>query len=460
MDGDAIGTPRIVSYWVEGVPVQQTVGASSPIPSGDYLLFSPTWDNEGTSDAGAVTWGNGATGTFGTISAANSARGTTSGQGATLNYQSANNDQRVVVGRDVDQIVTILDLVPPPNKIIVQKSGGGGGTITSSPAGINCGATCTANFANGASVTLTATPAAGSTFLGWTGPCEGTGTTCTVTVNQLRLVSASFAATSHQLSVSRSGNGSGTVTSNPAGINCGTTCSAMFDAGAEVVLSAQTAQGSTFTGWSGACSGEYECRVTMNAVQSVTANFALDVGSGPFALTVARAGAGSGTVTSVPAGINCGADCAESYAAGTSVTLTAAPGAGSIFAGWGGACSGTGNCQVTMNGAKSVTATFVPQGAGPFTLTVARAGLGSGTVTSSPAGINCGADCTENFPVGTTVTLTPAPASGSSFTGWSGACSGTGSCTVTMSSAQAVTARFALVGQPDDDALFLPHVRR
>ena len=75
-------------------------------------------------------------------------------------------------------------------------------------------------------------------------------------------------------------------------------------------------------------------------------------------LTVTKAGTGSGTVTSSPAGINCGSDCSESYASGTNVTLTAAPGAGSTFAGWSGACSGTGSCAVTMSAARSVTATF------------------------------------------------------------------------------------------------------
>ena len=77
-------------------------------------------------------------------------------------------------------------------------------------------------------------------------------------------------------------------------------------------------------------------------------------------LTVSKAGAGAGTVTSAPSGVNCGADCNEAYAAGTVVTLTAASAAGSLFGGWGGACSGTAGCSVTMTGARSVTATFVP----------------------------------------------------------------------------------------------------
>jgi hypothetical protein len=77
-----------------------------------------------------------------------------------------------------------------------------------------------------------------------------------------------------------------------------------------------------------------------------------------YTLTVAKAGAGTGTVTSSPAGINCGAGCSASFAAGTAVALTATPAAGSAFSGWSGACTGAGSCSVTMNAAKSVTATF------------------------------------------------------------------------------------------------------
>ena len=78
-----------------------------------------------------------------------------------------------------------------------------------------------------------------------------------------------------------------------------------------------------------------------------------------------------------------------------------------------------------------------------FTLTVAKQGAGSGSVRSSPAGIRCGADCSEAYPPGTLVRLGAFPRNGSTFTGWSGACSGTGVCSVTMNAAKAVTATFA-----------------
>jgi hypothetical protein len=82
---------------------------------------------------------------------------------------------------------------------------------------------------------------------------------------------------------------------------------------------------------------------------------------------------------------------------------------------------------------------------GNQTLTVTKAGTGAGTVTSSPAGISCGTTCTTQnaaFTNGTSVSLSAAPNTGSSFGGWSGACSGTGGCTVAMSQARQVTATF------------------
>ncbi len=86
-----------------------------------------------------------------------------------------------------------------------------------------------------------------------------------------------------------------------------------------------------------------------------------------YALTVSKAGTGSGTVASNPAGINCGTDCLETYNSGVSVTLNAVAASGYSFASWGGACAGnnTNSCTVTMNASKSVTATFNTDGSGP-----------------------------------------------------------------------------------------------
>jgi Matrixin/Divergent InlB B-repeat domain/Dockerin type I domain len=168
----------------------------------------------------------------------------------------------------------------------------------------------------------------------------------------------------------------------------------------------------------------------------VTGSNGCNVASTAQAFTLTASKTGNGTITSSPAGISCGSDCTESYNSGTSVTLTATPSFGWKLTGWGGACSGTGSCTVTMSAAKSVSATF----AQTFTLTASK--TGNGTITSSPAGISCGSDCTESYNSGTSVTLTATPGFGWKLTGWGGACSGTGICQVTMSQAKNVTATF------------------
>ncbi|MGA8489818.1 MAG: alkaline phosphatase family protein [Terriglobales bacterium] len=245
------------------------------------------------------------------------------------------------------------------------------------------------------------------------------------------------------LAVTLSGSGQGSVTSNPSGINCGQSCSAGFDPGTEVTLTATAVANSSFVGWAGGCSGtNATCTVTLSASKQVTATF--DNSQGAPALNVRFAGTGTGTVTSEPAGISCAPTCSASFAVGTQVTLTETPATNSTFAGWsGGGCSGTSStCTVTLSASEQVTATFNINQSLPL-LTVVLAGTGAGTVSSSPAGINCPTTCSASFAVGTQVTLTEAPATNSSFAGWSGACSGAAStCTVALSASQQVTATF------------------
>ena len=83
-----------------------------------------------------------------------------------------------------------------------------------------------------------------------------------------------------------------------------------------------------------------------------------------------------------------------------------------------------------------------------FPLAVTPAGTGSGTVSSTPSGIACPGTCSANFNSGALVTLTAVAGSGSTFAGWSGACTGTATCSVTMSAARAVTATFNLSSAP------------
>ena len=157
-------------------------------------------------------------------------------------------------------------------------------------------------------------------------------------------------------------------------------------------------------------------------------------------VSLAVAESGSGSVVSSPAGINCPSTCSATFAPGTQVTLTATAAAGYTFSGWGGGtCSGTGTCLVATNSLQTVSATFAQNTA--KTLSVSKAG--SGSVTSSPPGINCPTvSCVGNFTAGSTVSLTASPPADFAFVGWSGACSGTAGCTVTMNSNQNVMVTF------------------
>jgi uncharacterized repeat protein (TIGR02543 family) len=145
---------------------------------------------------------------------------------------------------------------------------------------------------------------------------------------------------------------------------------------------------------------------------------------------------GSGTVRSTPAGVSCNVTCTAKFREGTTVQLQATPAEGYEFTGWSGACSGTGTCEVKLDGAAVVSATFAPIPI--LTLTV----VGPGYVDVAPPGQRCSVGvCVIRFGRGNTVTLT-ASAGGGVFAGWEGACTGTNPvCTLTMDGPKTVTAR-------------------
>lgn len=159
------------------------------------------------------------------------------------------------------------------NTVAVSKAGTGNGTVTSSPGGISCGSTCSHAYPVETSVTLTATAATGSTFTGWSGACGGTAT-CTVSTNAAAAVTATFNVTAEKLTVAKKGDGKGTVSSYPTGINCGRACSQSFDYGTPMIMRAKAAKGSSFAGWSGACKSKSAgCTFLMNAAKSLKATF-------------------------------------------------------------------------------------------------------------------------------------------------------------------------------------------
>ena len=160
------------------------------------------------------------------------------------------------------------------SRLEVFKTGTGSGIVTSAPAGIDCGPVCSAIFPETSSVTLSAAPASGSVFIGWSGEgCSGTGE-CTVSVDRIRTVSAEFNAlpSTYLLTVQKQGDGVGLVVSSPPGIDCGSDCQYSFTSGTVVNLTAIAERG-TFTGWSGDCTGVGVCRVTVSAARNVIATF-------------------------------------------------------------------------------------------------------------------------------------------------------------------------------------------
>ena len=115
----------------------------------------------------------------------------------------------------------------------------------------------------------------------------------------------------------------------------------------------------------------------VTANHTIDASFAIDTHS----LTVTKAGTGTGTILSLPQGIDCASDCTEQYNHGTVVALIALPDEGSTFTGWSDACTGNGICAVTMDEDRDVTAPF----AMPRTYTITATAGGNGAITPSGA---------------------------------------------------------------------------
>ena len=131
----------------------------------------------------------------------------------------------------------------------------------------------------------------------------------------------------------------------------------MLRSGTYGVMSTQPSYAPAFatgTGW------DFATGIGTVNVYNLVTNWASS-GGGNASLTVSVSG--SGTVASNPSGISCPSTCSHIFTGGSPVTLTPTPASGWAFSSWGGACSGSGGCTVTMNAAESVTATFVQTGA-------------------------------------------------------------------------------------------------
>ncbi len=213
-----------------------------------------------------------------------------------------------------DAFVAVLNVVPPSSSTLTVTVNGGPngaeGSVSSEPAGIdqcsdnpNDPGICSASFANGTLVTLTATPI-NDAFSGWSGDAPsscGMNLTCQIQITTNANVIANFSPVSELYSLAVQGAGitgslpgTGTITSSPAGINCGTggqICNFDFAQGTQVTLTATADPGSYFYGWSAnlACSGTGLCVIVMSSNQTVDYTFLSNSGPPPlpdFTLTV------------------------------------------------------------------------------------------------------------------------------------------------------------------------------
>ncbi|MBK8049335.1 MAG: hypothetical protein IPK16_20790, partial [Anaerolineales bacterium] len=387
---------------------------------------------------------------------------------------------------------------PKPPTLAVARDGNGAGGVTSNPVGIDCGENCSYEFASSTVVTLTATPLISSTLTGWSGDVSDSSNPLTLTltadtavtatfairtfvitpttganggitpntsqtvnygdervftitpnvdyhiadvvvdgvsvgsvdvytftaVSANHTISATFAVTGRPLTAHKDGNGAGTVTSDPAGLDCGATCTAEFLPNSVVTVTATPLISSTFTGWSGDASGATNpLVVTMNVTKAITATFTMKT----FVITP-TAGANGSITPNTAQTVNYGADQVFTIAAEPHYHILDVAADGVSV----GVVSAYTFTNVTAN--HILTASFAID---MHTLAVAKDGTGDGSTALDPTG--------GNYAYGTVVTVTATPLISSTFSGWSGDAGGaTSPVTVTMSANKAVTATFAI----------------
>ncbi|MCB0124337.1 MAG: InlB B-repeat-containing protein, partial [Caldilineaceae bacterium] len=252
----------------------------------------------------------------------------------------------------------------------------GQGQVTAAPQ--------TESYLYGAEVTLTATPAAGWRFVGWSGDLTSTTSPTTIVIEENRAVHATFEPIPYTLTVQQIAGGS--VTWSPL--------KSAYLYGDQVELVATPDADFVFVGWEGALSGDANpAQLTITDNATVSAKFTKT----PYTLTTSVVG--SGTVTRSPQ--------QENYQQGDEVTLTAIPAAGWRFAGWSGDLTGTTSpATVTVSGNLSITAQFVKDAYTIFLSTESQLGV----VSIAPQ--------KPTYEYGDEITLTATPKPGYRFVRW------------------------------------------
>ncbi len=310
----------------------------------------------------------------------------------------------------------------------------GSGTVSRNPPGTT--------YPGGTSVTLTATPASGFVFAGWTGDAGGATNPVTITILGNATVAANF--------IRQGTGGTGTILREFWNAVTGTTITSLTSNANYPNSPTGSGQLTSLEGPSNA-GDNYGARIRGYIHPPITGAYTFWLASddyGELRLSTSDNPAGAIRIAFVEGWTNSREWSKYASQRSTAINLTAgqkyyievlhkeATGGDNVAVSW----QGPGIAQAVIGG--SFLSPLVPQAGTTFALSVTRAGTGTGTVTSTPTGINCGSTCSANYSSGTSVTLTAAAASGSTFAGWSGACTGTGTCTVSMTAARTVTATF------------------
>ena len=269
---------------------------------------------------------------------------------------------------------TVTKIINRPDKYTITIARLPKGKIISQPPGIDCGGgdgkiDCSADFSSGIDVTLTATASTKYTLGDWEEDCAGyLLTTCTLTMDENKTVTKLFSTILYTLTITKPTNS--TITSDPAGINCGdsnTTCEAQFGENTDVTLMATTKVGYTLGAWGGACSSattRARCTVNMNADKDASKVSSLN----RYTLTITKPKCGDiksreGLSDSY---MNCGRGnvCTSISTHGSEVRLQPVGFANYVASAWGDACNSVdirySDCQLTMDGNKIVSAEFTP----------------------------------------------------------------------------------------------------
>ncbi len=241
-----------------------------------------------------------------------------------------------------------------------------GSSTTCSLALLQGNATCTRLVDVGTTFTIGASPLPGSVFAGFGTPCAPGVSSCTFVVTAPLSISATFNRSKVPLTIRIGGGGSGTVFAN--GLSCPgdtsqqgiVTCTQQVDIGTAVVVSASPNSGSLFNGFGGDCASTTSCSFTMLAAASVSVTFV------PASLPVSVSISGNGRGSVSVGGTTCAYDpavgapaCTRQVAFGSSITISATPGPGTVIAAFDGQCPSSGNtCTITVTSARTIGLSF------------------------------------------------------------------------------------------------------